>query len=171
MKKSVLLDERLNDLFKNVTVNIPLLDCIADSPKYKRFIIEAAKKNRLTPVDPQVNMTYAMQPLCLPEKLADPGTPHVTVLIGRREVRNALLDLGSGVNMMPLCLFKELGLEPYKVPGGCVLEMADKSTRKPYGLVRDILIRLDSAIFPTDFMIMDVGVYDEENPTIILGRP
>ena len=47
--------------------------------------------------------------------------------------------------------------------------MADRIVKSPIGTLHDVLVKVESFIFPTDFVIHDCEV-DFEVP-IILGRP
>lgn len=49
------------------------------------------------------------------------------------------------------------------------LQMGDKASRKPIGILKDVMIKIYKFSFPVDFMLLDV----EEDPKIplILGRP
>ncbi|XP_070020211.1 uncharacterized protein [Nicotiana sylvestris] len=47
--------------------------------------------------------------------------------------------------------------------------MADRSMKRPLGIIDDVLVRVDKLILPADFVILDCEV-DFEVP-IILGRP
>ena len=47
--------------------------------------------------------------------------------------------------------------------------MADRTVNKPIGILHDVLVKVESFIFPADFVILDCEV-DFEVP-IILGRP
>nr|XP_016442570.1 PREDICTED: uncharacterized protein LOC107767979 [Nicotiana tabacum] len=51
----------------------------------------------------------------------------------------------------------------------CDLELADKTVKRPSGILDDVLIQVGKFVFPADFVILDCKV-DEEIP-IILGRP
>ncbi|GJV07366.1 phospholipase-like protein [Tanacetum coccineum] len=48
-----------------------------------------------------------------------------------------------------------------------LVEMADMRKKAPLGIVRDILIKIDKFLFPSDFVILD----QNPNLTVILGRP
>ncbi|QHO38695.1 Retrotransposon gag protein [Arachis hypogaea] len=79
----------------------------------------------------------------------------------------ALCDLGSRINMMPLSIMEKLGI--YEVQAAKFsLEMADKSMKKAYGLVEDVLVKVEGLYFPTDFIILDTRRNEDES--IILGR-
>ena len=49
------------------------------------------------------------------------------------------------------------------------LLVADRTVKRPIGMLHDVLLKGESFIFPTDFVILDC-VVDFEVP-IILGRP
>ena len=49
------------------------------------------------------------------------------------------------------------------------LLMADRTVKCPIGILHDVLVKVESFIFPADFVILDCEV-DFEVP-IILGRP
>ena len=47
--------------------------------------------------------------------------------------------------------------------------MASKSLKQAYGLVEDVLVKVEGLYVPADFIILDTGKDKEES--IILGRP
>ncbi|XP_061348807.1 uncharacterized protein LOC133294174 [Gastrolobium bilobum] len=80
---------------------------------------------------------------------------------------NALLDLGSSINLMPKSIFRKLGIGEAR-PTTVALLMADRSITYPKGKIEDVLVRVDKFIFPADFIVLDFEA-DREVP-IILGR-
>ncbi|XP_019251209.1 PREDICTED: uncharacterized protein LOC109230136 [Nicotiana attenuata] len=104
----------------------------------------------------------------LPQKLKDPGSFTIPVLIGNIGVGRALCDLGASINMKPLSLFKQLGLGAPK-PTTVMLQLTDRSIAHPEGVIEDVLLQIGKFIFPVDFIIIDCEA-DELVP-IILGRP
>ncbi|XP_070005179.1 uncharacterized protein [Nicotiana sylvestris] len=81
---------------------------------------------------------------------------------------HALCDLGASINLMPLSLYKKLGLGAPK-PTTVMLQLADRSIAYPEGVIEDVLLKIGKFIFPADFIILDFEA-DEKVP-IILGRP
>ena len=69
---------------------------------------------------------------------------------------------------MPYSLYKWLGLGEYS-PTTITLQMADKSTKQPIGMIEDVLLRIDEHVIPTDFIILEM--LEDEKLSIILGRP
>ena len=68
---------------------------------------------------------------------------------------------------MPLSIYKRLGLGDPKRTAMRLL-MADRTVKWPIGILHDVLVKVESFIFPTDFVILDCEV-DFEVP-IVLGR-
>ena len=68
---------------------------------------------------------------------------------------------------MPFSIYKKLGLGDPK-PTAMRLLMVDRTVKRPIGILHDMLVKVESFIFPIDFVILDCEV-DFEVP-IILGR-
>nr|KYP68171.1 hypothetical protein KK1_021791 [Cajanus cajan] len=104
----------------------------------------------------------------LPPKFKDPGSFTIPITIGDLSVGRALLDLGASINLMPLSMLDRVGQVVVK-PTRMTLQLADRSIKYPYGVIENMLVKVDKFIFPTDFVVMDM----EEDSTIpiILGRP
>ena len=96
----------------------------------------------------------------LPAKLGDPGIPTISCAIGTTNIHNALCDLGAGVSVMPLSLYKKLNLGELS-PTSITLQMADKTTKQPVGIIENVLLRIDQHIVPTDFIILEMP--EDEN--------
>jgi hypothetical protein len=101
-------------------------------------------------------------------KKGDPGRLTITIGIGPHVINNAYCDLGASVNIMSKVTFDEVLGGPLD-PADFRMQMADQSSRKPVGIVRDILVRLQDQYIPTDFVIIDMGP-NKEVP-LLLGRP
>ncbi|XP_015945182.1 uncharacterized protein LOC107470305 [Arachis duranensis] len=104
----------------------------------------------------------------LPQKMPDPGSFLILCTIRTISFEKALCDLGSGINLMPLSVMKRL--EILEVQCAIIsLEMADKTLKRSYGMVEDVLVKVDDLYIPVEFVILDTG--DDRNESIILGRP
>ena len=88
--------------------------------------------------------------------------------VGSLHFAKALCDVGASINLMPLSIYKKLGLVDPK-PTAMRLLMADRTVKRPIGILHDVLVKVESFIFLADFVILDCEV-DFEVP-IILGRP
>ena len=96
------------------------------------------------------------------------GAFTIPCTIGLLHFAKALCDLGASINLMPLSIYKNLGLKDPK-PTAIRLLMADRTVKRPIELLHDVLVKVESFIFSADFVILDCKV-DFEVP-IILGRP
>nr|GFB87374.1 reverse transcriptase domain-containing protein [Tanacetum cinerariifolium] len=103
----------------------------------------------------------------LPEKLGDPGK--FLILCGFSELKcKALADLGASINLMPLPVWKRLGL-PDLIPTQITLELANSAICTPDGIAGDVFVPVGKFTFLADFIVVDY----ESDPRvpIILGRP
>ncbi|XP_069144403.1 uncharacterized protein [Solanum lycopersicum] len=98
----------------------------------------------------------------------DSGAFTIPCTIGLLHFAKALCDLGAIINLMPLSFYKKLGLGDPK-PIAMRLLMADQKVKRPVGVHHDVLMKVESFIFPSDFVNLDCEVDFEV--TIILGRP
>nr|GEW47240.1 reverse transcriptase domain-containing protein [Tanacetum cinerariifolium] len=103
----------------------------------------------------------------LPEKLGDPGK--FLIPCGFSELKyKALADLGASINLMPLSVWKKLGL-PDLIPTQMTLKLANRAIRTPDGIARDVFVPVGKFTFLADFIVVDY----ESDPRVplILGRP
>ncbi|XP_075099856.1 uncharacterized protein LOC142176368 [Nicotiana tabacum] len=69
---------------------------------------------------------------------------------------------------MPLAVYTKLGIGRAR-PTSMLLQLADRTMKRPTGILDDVLVQVGKFMFPADFVILDCQV-DEEIP-LILGRP
>nr|GEU83070.1 reverse transcriptase domain-containing protein [Tanacetum cinerariifolium] len=101
------------------------------------------------------------------EKLRDPGK--FLISCGFSELKcKALADLGASLNLMPLSVWKKLGL-PELISTRMTFELANRAICTPAGIARDVFVSVGKFTFPTDFVIVDY----ESDPkvSLILRRP
>jgi hypothetical protein len=78
----------------------------------------------------------------------------------------------AGVNLLSYTVYLQLGLGELKLTP-IILQLADRSTKKPQGIIEDVIIQVNNLYFPVDF----IALHNElvANPTkmihVILGRP
>jgi len=89
----------------------------------------------------------------IPAKYKDPGCPTIFIVIGDQTIHKALLDLGASVNLLPYSAYEKLGLGELK-PTKTILQLADRSSRAPKGLVEDVLIKAGEFINLVDFVVL-----------------
>ncbi|GKA89439.1 reverse transcriptase domain-containing protein, partial [Tanacetum coccineum] len=126
----------------------------------KEKLIELAK----TPLNENCSAVILKK---LPEKLRDPGK--FLIPCGFSELKcKALADLGASINLMPLSVWKKLGLLEL-ISTQMILELANREICTPVGIAKDVFVSVGKFTFPTDFVIVDY----ESDPRVplILGRP
>ena len=101
------------ELFKQVKVNIPLLDAIKQIPSYAKFLKDLCTVKIKLGVNKDAFMTKQSTSLIrnnLPPKYKDPGSPTISIVVGNSKLGHALVDLGASVNLLPYSVYVELGL-------------------------------------------------------------
>ena len=83
-------------------------------------------------------------------------------------LKTAFCDLGVGVSVMPLSLYRRLELNKL-TPTEISLQMADKSTVRPVSICEDVPVVVANVTILTDFVILDIP--KDDNISIILSRP
>ncbi|XP_022040578.1 uncharacterized protein LOC110943130 [Helianthus annuus] len=159
------------EMFKQLHINIPFVEALAQMPKYARFLKDILtnkqKLESLSCVLMNENCSALLQNH-LPEKMGDPGSFTLPCLIGSMSVSHALADLGASINLMPYKVFAKLDLgEPSLTRMS--IRLADRSLKYPRGFVENMLVKIDKFVFPVDFVILDMDK-DSKEP-LIFGRP
>ncbi|XP_027368279.1 uncharacterized protein LOC113874247 [Abrus precatorius] len=163
--------ERFLDVFKKLQINIPFAEALEQMPSYAKFMKELLSKKRKLENDKTVPLTEELSAILqrkLPQKLKDPGSFSIPCFIGNCTIGKALCDLGASINLMPLAIMKRLGIEEAKHTS-ITLQLADRSYTYPYGIVEDLLVKIEKFIFPAYFFILDIEV--DADISLILGRP
>ncbi|XP_047158712.1 uncharacterized protein LOC124829284 [Vigna umbellata] len=104
----------------------------------------------------------------LPPKVKDSGSFNIPYVIGKENIRKALIDLRSSINLMPLSMLERIGdleVKPTKV----TLLMVDGSSKKPYDVAEDVMVCIEKLKFLVDFVVIEME--EDGKITIILGRP
>ncbi|KAI3773993.1 hypothetical protein L1987_48534 [Smallanthus sonchifolius] len=158
-------------LFKQLHINLPFVEALAQMPKYARFLKDILTNKRKLEELSQVTLNEECSAVIqnkLPEKRQDPGSFTIPCLIGSLSVSNALADLGASINLMPYAVFAKLELGK-PTPTRMSIQLADRSVKYPQGIVENMLVKVDRFVFPVDFVILDMD--EDKNVPIILGRP
>ncbi|GJY84851.1 reverse transcriptase domain-containing protein [Tanacetum coccineum] len=115
-------------MFKQLHINITLADALILIPKYQKMLKSLlSNKEKLlelanTPLNENCSAVILKK---LPEKLGDPGK--FLIPCGFSELKcKALADLGASINLMPLSVWKKLGL-PKLISTRMTLELANRA--------------------------------------------
>ena len=119
------------EVFKKPHINIPFADALEQMPSYVKFMKEILSKKRRLPDFETVNLTEVCSAILqrkLPQKLKDPASFTIPCIIGNSIFEKALCDLGESINLMPLSIFRQLGLGEAR-PTIVTLQLADRSLK------------------------------------------
>ncbi|XP_040998165.1 uncharacterized protein LOC121244208 [Juglans microcarpa x Juglans regia] len=146
------------DIFRQVRINIHLLDAIQQIPTYAKILKDLYTVKRKLNVQKKAFLTEQVSAIIqsnTPPKYKDPGSPTIDCVIGSSKIGQALLNLGSSVNLLPYNTYEQLGLGELK-PTSIILQLDDRSIKKPRGVVEDVLVKVDKFYYPVDFVLLDV---------------
>nr|GEZ51888.1 reverse transcriptase domain-containing protein [Tanacetum cinerariifolium] len=103
----------------------------------------------------------------LTEKLGDPGKFLTSCSFSELKCK-ALADLGASINLMPVSVWKKLGL-PELISTCMTFELANRAICTPAGIARDVFVSVSNFTFLANFVIVDY----ESDPRVplILGTP
>jgi hypothetical protein len=161
---------------QNLYVKIPLLQALRDVPIYARTMRDICiKKPGRKTKDPLTvhvmgDLSALMTGKTPPVKYGDPGHPTVTVQVGKTIIPRVLVDLGAAINIMTLETLQLLQLQDEVRETPTILELADRSTIKPEGVIEDLSISVESWNYPVDFTVLQPKTKLGGHP-LILGRP
>ena len=132
----------------NICVKIPLLQDIKDIPIYNKVVKELCIKHpRKKQKDPLTIHVIGEMFECMTDryriaKYTNPGAPLLTVIVNNTAIDNTLIDLGSTINMMTTAVLEFLQLGQFLRPTPSILELVDRTTVKPVGVLDDIIVSM-----------------------------
>nr|GEU61024.1 hypothetical protein [Tanacetum cinerariifolium] len=135
------------NMFKQLHLNITLAEALVLMPKYQKML-KALLSNK--------------------EKLQELANTPLNENCSTELKCKALADLGASINLMPLSVWKKLGL-PDLIPTRMTLELAKRAICTPDGIVKDVFVPVGKFTFLADFVVVDYEI-DPRVP-LILGRP
>jgi len=97
------------ETFKQVRINIPLLDGTKQVPSYAKFFKGLCTVKRKLNVKKKAFLAEQVSAILQNNnalKYKDPGCPTISCFIGEHKIEKALLDLGASVNLLPYRFFK-----------------------------------------------------------------
>ncbi|GJY21927.1 reverse transcriptase domain-containing protein [Tanacetum coccineum] len=166
-----ILASKFIEIFRDLHFELSFADALVHMPKFalmiKKLLSNKDKLIEITKTPMNANCSAVILKK-LPEKLGDPGRFLIPCDFGEFDNYLALADLGASINLMPLSIWKKLGL-PDLTSTRMVLELADRTISKPLGIAENVFVKVGKFYFPVDFVILDF-VADPRVP-LILGRP
>ena len=129
------------EVFKKLHINIPFTYALEHMPNYVKFMKDILFRKRGLSEFEKVNLTEEYNARLqgkLPHKLKDPGSFTTPYMIGNSIFKRALCDLRASINLMPLSIFRRLGLGEAS-PSTVTLQLADRSLKHPREVIEDVL--------------------------------
>ena len=104
------MDEIL-EMFKQVKINLHLLEAIKLVLSYSKFLKDLCTQKRKSKSNVSKKVLLAEQVSSIvqhdtPLKMKDQGTPTITCTIGSHIIDHALLDLEASVNILPYSMYE-----------------------------------------------------------------
>nr|GEX76699.1 reverse transcriptase domain-containing protein [Tanacetum cinerariifolium] len=157
-------------MFKQLHINITLADALILRPKYQKMLKALlSNKEKLqelanTPLNENCSSVILKKLL---EKHGDLGK--FLIPYGFNELKcKALADLGASINLMPLYVWKKLGLAEL-IFARMTIELANRAICTPARIARDVFVPVGKFTFPADSVIVD---YESDLIVpLILRRP
>ncbi|GKE31472.1 reverse transcriptase domain-containing protein, partial [Tanacetum coccineum] len=119
--------------------------------------------------DLEAHYTNAKPPgKALPRKEKDPGSFTLPCFINNTCFNNTLFHLGESVSVMPYSTYTTLGLRDL-IPNRLIVELANRTVKRPKGIAKNVLVGIDKFTFPVDFIILDIP--EDFKTPLILRRP
>ncbi|XP_074301415.1 uncharacterized protein LOC141632802 [Silene latifolia] len=173
------------DIYENdriSEVNIPLLNLLKSVPKYAKFLKELCtikRNNKLKGMKKvkgkgskgEIISEYvsALFQKKVPPKCGDPGMFSIHCTIGDLRFEKAMLDLGASINVISFTIYETLKLGPLK-DTSVVVQLADRSSVYPKGIVENVMVGVGKLAFLADFYVLDMKNEADAIP-VLLGRP
>ena len=112
-------------------------------PDYAKFMKDLITKKRSVTFedDDRLQHCSAIATRYLVQKKEDPGAFTIPSIVGSIHFAKVLCDLGASINLMPLSIYKKLGLGDPK-PTAIWLLMADRTVKRPIGILHDMLVKV-----------------------------
>ncbi|XP_010541242.1 PREDICTED: uncharacterized protein LOC104814758 [Tarenaya hassleriana] len=139
-------------------------------PSYTKYLKDILTKKRIAEKEIMA-LTAECSALIkhdLPLKRSNQGSFSIPCKLGNVSIDRALCDLGAGVSLLPLSIFKKLNVGELK-PTRMILQLADRSIKYPTGILEDVLLKVGNFYIPVDFVVLDMD--EDSKVPIILGRP
>ncbi|GJU35196.1 hypothetical protein Tco_1183550 [Tanacetum coccineum] len=125
---------------KRIKINRPLLKEIRKTDYHAKHMKNLVENKLRSSEDEDIKMNTRCLVILqnhLPPKEQDPGSFTLPCSIGKLTF-NALADLGASISVMPLLMFKRLGIRGLK-PKNMTIEMADRTQSTLKGIVENLL--------------------------------
>ncbi|KAF5468302.1 hypothetical protein F2P56_012465 [Juglans regia] len=126
---------KIQEIFKQVKINIPLLDAIQQVPSYTKFLKDLCTVKMKLNVKNKAFLMEQVSALILsetPKKFGDPGSPNISIMIF------------SVYEQLGLCELKNTSIK---------VQLSDRSVKAPRGIVENVLVQPATAIYQASIIL------------------
>ncbi|XP_075111637.1 uncharacterized protein LOC142181892 [Nicotiana tabacum] len=138
------------EMLRQIQLNIPLMDALREMPGYAKMMKDLMSQK----FDFQDLSTVTLTQTCS--------------AVVTRPMAQKMSDPGASINLMPLAIYTKLCIGRAR-PTLMLLQLADRTVKRPTEILDDVLVQVGKFVFPADFVILDYQIDEEIH--IILGRP
>nr|XP_009775326.1 PREDICTED: uncharacterized protein LOC104225260 [Nicotiana sylvestris] len=136
--------EEFLEILKQIQVNIPLIYALKQMPGYVKMMKDLMSRkfdfqDLATVTLTQTCSAIVMRPIA--KKLSDPRNFTIPCTIGNFAFAKALCDLGASIHLMPLAIYKRLGIGRARLTF-ILLQLVDRTVKRPFGILDDILAKV-----------------------------
>ncbi|XP_069148266.1 uncharacterized protein [Solanum lycopersicum] len=131
---------RFITMLNQLSINVPFSESLNQIPAYGEFMKYIVTKKRSVSFEDDDRIQYYsdIATRSLLQKKEDPNAFTIPCTIRLRHYFKALYDLGANINLMPLSIYKKLGLgDP--TPNAMRLLTADGIVKRPIGILHDVI--------------------------------
>ncbi|CAM8911514.1 unnamed protein product [Rhodiola kirilowii] len=145
--------QRFVEMLKKLYVTLPFHEVITQNPTYAKFLKDIETNRRVIEESSMVALNVECSAIVqsgMPKKMQDNGSFSIPISLGKIEIDRALCDLGASISLIPYSLFEQIDVGELH-PTTISLKLADRSSRIPKGVLRDVPIKVDKFFIPVDF--------------------
>nr|XP_009797059.1 PREDICTED: uncharacterized protein LOC104243555 [Nicotiana sylvestris] len=133
--------KKFMEMLRQIQLNIPLMDALREMLGYAKMMKDLMSRK----FDFQDLSTVTLTQTC---------SAVVAKLMAQKMSDPALCDLGAIINLMSLAVYTKLGIGRAR-PTSMLLQLVDRTVKRPTGILDDVLVQVGKFVFPADFVILD----------------
>nr|XP_009774784.1 PREDICTED: uncharacterized protein LOC104224774 [Nicotiana sylvestris] len=137
---------------KSLSIDLPLVEALEQMSSYANFMKDLVTKKRSMNFE-TIKVTHQVSEIVhsMAPKLEDPSAFTIPCTVESAEFAKALCDLGEIINLMLYSVFKTSGIgQP--IPTSMRLQMADRTMKRPLGVIEDVLGRSCEMLKPKNLL-------------------
>ena len=110
-------------MFRKLHINIPLVEAIVQIPKHAKFLKELISTKKKLKEFETITLSKERSAIIsnkLPLKRKHPGSFTIPYSVGNLNFQKAFCDSGASINVMPLSIYRRLGLGKVRTINICL---------------------------------------------------